>query len=237
MVTLRIGPGVALPGAGAAWPGGDAVPDGDLVRADEDVLDEQPQDALAVFDGGGGGVAAQLGEEAFQVVSELEVGVPVGGLGVEGVDLAAQVCLPGAQVRHPRAQLIDGDQLLGERLDHGGDRGGGLGQRGLQLLALPGGRVGGAGLLEIDTGIMSGADIVASIALGAKFTLVGRAYLYGLMAGGREGVDRMIAILRDQIERTMKLLGVATLAELTPGHVTQLARTCPVPSGTAGSRG
>ncbi len=88
-----------------------------------------------------------------------------------------------------------------------------------------------------DTGIMSGADIVASIALGAKFTLIGRAYLYGLMAGGREGVDRMIAILRDQIERTMKLLGVATLAELTPGHVTQLARAYPVPSGTAGSPG
>ena len=91
--------------------------------------------------------------------------------------------------------------------------------------------------IAIDTGIMSGADIVASIALGAKFTLIGRAYLYGLMAGGREGVDRMIAILRDQIERTMKLLGVATLAELTPGHVTQLARAYPVPSGTAGSPG
>jgi L-lactate dehydrogenase (cytochrome) len=91
--------------------------------------------------------------------------------------------------------------------------------------------------IAIDTGIMSGADIVASIALGAKFTLIGRAYLYGLMAGGREGVDRVIAILRDQIERTMKLLGVATLAELTPGHVTQLARAYPVPSGTAGSPG
>ncbi len=42
----------------------------------------------------------------------------------------------------------------------------------------------------IDTGIMNGADIVASIALGAKFTLIGCAYLYGLMAGGRQGVDR-----------------------------------------------
>ncbi|MCU1412945.1 MAG: L-lactate dehydrogenase [Microbacteriaceae bacterium] len=82
--------------------------------------------------------------------------------------------------------------------------------------------------IAIDTGIMSGADIVASIALGAKFTLVGRAYLYGLMAGGREGVDRMIYILRDQIERTMKLLGVATLAELTPEHVTQLERLIPI---------
>lgn len=81
--------------------------------------------------------------------------------------------------------------------------------------------------IAIDTGIMSGADIVASIALGAKFTLVGRAYLYGLMAGGREGVDRMIYILRDQIERTMKLLGVTTLEELTPDHVTQLQRLIP----------
>ena len=41
--------------------------------------------------------------------------------------------------------------------------------------------------VAIDTGIMNGADIVASIALGAKFTLIGRAYLYGLMAGGRAG--------------------------------------------------
>ena len=76
----------------------------------------------------------------------------------------------------------------------------------------------------LDTGIMSGADIVASIALGARFTLIGRAYLYGLMAGGREGVDRAIQILESQIVRTMKLLGVNSLEELEPGHVTQLQR-------------
>lgn len=79
----------------------------------------------------------------------------------------------------------------------------------------------------LDTGIMSGADIVASIALGADFTLVGRAYLYGLMAGGREGVDRTIEILSSQIKRTMRLLGVASLTELEPGHVTQLERLTP----------
>ena len=73
---------------------------------------------------------------------------------------------------------------------------------------------------------------VASIALGAKFTLIGRAYLYGLMAGGRQGVDRTIAILRSEIERTMKLLGVASLAELEPQHVTQLQRL--VPAGSPG---
>ncbi|MGV0868141.1 alpha-hydroxy acid oxidase [Corynebacterium kalidii] len=76
----------------------------------------------------------------------------------------------------------------------------------------------------IDTGIMNGADIVAAVALGADFTLIGRAYLYGLMAGGRDGVDRTIAILRSQIERTMKLLQVTSLDELGPEHVTQLTR-------------
>jgi L-lactate dehydrogenase (cytochrome) len=82
--------------------------------------------------------------------------------------------------------------------------------------------------IHLDTGIMSGADIVASIALGARFTLVGRAYLYGLMAGGREGVDRAIEILSSQISRSMKLLGVTELAELTPQHVTQLQRLSPI---------
>ena len=45
------------------------------------------------------------------------------------------------------------------------------------------------------------------------------------MAGGRAGVDRAIEILSDEVVRTMKLLGVRSLAELTPDHVTQLTRT------------
>jgi len=81
--------------------------------------------------------------------------------------------------------------------------------------------------VHLDTGIMSGADIVASVALGARFTLIGRAYLYGLMAGGRDGVDRAIEILGEQIARTMRLLGVTSLEELEPGHVTQLQRLVP----------
>ncbi|GAA3643919.1 quinone-dependent L-lactate dehydrogenase [Microbacterium awajiense] len=93
--------------------------------------------------------------------------------------------------------------------------------------------VGKDATVMVDTGIMNGADIVASVALGAKFALVGRAYLYGLMAGGRQGVDRAIDILRAEIERTMKLLGVSELSELTPKHVTQLTRLAPIatPSG------
>ena len=81
--------------------------------------------------------------------------------------------------------------------------------------------------VHLDTGIMSGQDIVAAIAHGARFTLVGRAYLYGLMAGGRPGVDRAIDILRGQLERTMRLLGVSSLDELEPGHVTALRRLVP----------
>jgi L-lactate dehydrogenase (cytochrome) len=81
----------------------------------------------------------------------------------------------------------------------------------------------------VDTGILNGADIVACIALGARFTLIGRAYLYGLMAGGRAGVDRTIQILSDQIVRTMKLLGAHSIEELEPKHVTQLERLVPRP--------
>ena len=81
--------------------------------------------------------------------------------------------------------------------------------------------------VAMDTGIMNGADIVAAYALGARFTLIGRAYLYGLMAGGQAGVERAIQILRDQIERTMKLLEASSLADLGPHHVTQLRRLVP----------
>jgi len=82
--------------------------------------------------------------------------------------------------------------------------------------------------IHLDTGIMSGADIVASVALGARFTLIGRAYLYGLMAGGQKGVERALTILQDEMLRTMRLLGVASLEELEPRHVTQLARLSPL---------
>jgi len=71
----------------------------------------------------------------------------------------------------------------------------------------------------MDTGIMTGADIVAAIALGAKTALVGRAYLYGLMAGGEAGVTRAAEILAREIRRTMQLLGVRSIADLSREHV------------------
>ena len=81
--------------------------------------------------------------------------------------------------------------------------------------------------VTMDTGIMHGADIVAAMAMGAKFTFIGRAYLYGLMAGGEAGVARAIEILAEQVRRTMQLLQVETIDELSPKHVTQLTRLTP----------
>ncbi|WP_418909269.1 alpha-hydroxy acid oxidase [Glutamicibacter endophyticus] len=67
----------------------------------------------------------------------------------------------------------------------------------------------------LDSGIMSGADIVAALCAGADFVLIGRAYLYGLMAGGEEGVSRAIELLAKEIEVTMQLMGAARIEDLT----------------------
>lgn len=82
--------------------------------------------------------------------------------------------------------------------------------------------------IMVDTGVMNGADVVAAHALGADFVLVGRAWLYGLMAGGRAGVDKMIEIVKSEILRTMGLLGASSVDELNPEHVRQFARLHPM---------
>ena len=79
--------------------------------------------------------------------------------------------------------------------------------------------IGGDAEVWVDTGVTCGGDVVAALALGARTVLVGRAYLYGLMAGGERGVDRAAEILTTEVSRTMKLLGVPSVAELGPSHV------------------
>jgi L-lactate dehydrogenase (cytochrome) len=71
----------------------------------------------------------------------------------------------------------------------------------------------------VDGGIMDGADVVAAVAQGATAAFAGRAYLYGLMAGGEHGVDRALEMLGAGIERTMQLLGVTSVNELNRGHL------------------
>ena len=68
--------------------------------------------------------------------------------------------------------------------------------------------------LLVDSGVRHGADIAVALALGADAVGIGRAYLYGLMAGGEPGVDKVIEILSAEFTRTLHLLGVHDAAEL-----------------------
>jgi isopentenyl diphosphate isomerase/L-lactate dehydrogenase-like FMN-dependent dehydrogenase len=83
-------------------------------------------------------------------------------------------------------------------------------------------KVAGRAEVHLDTGITHGGDIAAAMALGADFVWVGRSYLYGLMAGGQDGVTRAVEILTQELVRTMKLLGVTSIAELDTRHIKML---------------
>jgi len=66
----------------------------------------------------------------------------------------------------------------------------------------------------LDSGIRRGTDVLAALALGAKAVFIGRPYVYGLAAGGAQGVERVISILRDELERAMALTGRRSIAEI-----------------------
>jgi isopentenyl diphosphate isomerase/L-lactate dehydrogenase-like FMN-dependent dehydrogenase len=66
----------------------------------------------------------------------------------------------------------------------------------------------------LDGGVRRGSDVVKALCLGARVVLVGRAYAYGLAAGGEAGVRRAIQILKADLERTLTLLGCPSVAEL-----------------------
>lgn len=82
--------------------------------------------------------------------------------------------------------------------------------------------VGDRTTVMVDSGIMHGNDIVTALCLGARFTFVGKAYAYGLMAGGEHGVARAVDILVAQVHRAMALLGVRSLDDLGEHHVRAL---------------
>jgi len=79
--------------------------------------------------------------------------------------------------------------------------------------------VGDRAEVYIDGGVLSGADVIAAVAMGARAVLVGRAYLYGLMAGGERGVARAGELLRTEAVRTMQLLGVQEVGDLDNSRV------------------
>ncbi|MDH2445155.1 alpha-hydroxy acid oxidase [Amnibacterium sp. CER49] len=84
--------------------------------------------------------------------------------------------------------------------------------------------VGESTTVLLDSGVRNGQDIIAAVALGADAVLVGRAYLYGLMAGGERGVDRAAEILRSEYQRALQLLGLDATAKIGPQHVLRSER-------------
>ena len=155
-----------------------------------------------------GGTVADLVDRVFEPAATL---ADVGRLraswpgalvvkGVQGVDDARAVVDAGAD-----AVVVS---------NHGGRQ---LDRAATPLEQLPAvvAAVGDRAEVYVDGGVLDGADVVAAVALGARACLVGRAYLYGLMAGGERGVQRAADILTKEVTRTMQLLGAASVAELT----------------------
>jgi L-lactate dehydrogenase (cytochrome) len=159
-----------------------------------------------------GGTVAELVDRVFEpaaTVADVRAlretwSGPLVVKGIQGVDDACAVVDAGAD-----AVLVS---------NHGGRQ---LDRAPTPLEQLPAivSAVGDRAEVYLDGGILDGADVVAAVAMGARACLVGRAYLYGLMAGGEPGVQRATDILARQIANTMQLLGVTSVAELTPDRV------------------
>ncbi len=75
--------------------------------------------------------------------------------------------------------------------------------------------------LIVDGGVRRGNHIVKALAAGANACSVGRPYLYGLAAGGQAGVEKCLSIFKNELERTMTLLGCRSIDEISPNHLTK----------------
>jgi L-lactate dehydrogenase (cytochrome) len=89
----------------------------------------------------------------------------------------------------------------------------------LDLVAPVADAVGGRTEIICDGGVRRGSDIVKAVALGATACMAGRAYLYGLAAGGEPGVDKILGLIADDVRRTMALLGVTRISDITPEYL------------------
>jgi L-lactate dehydrogenase (cytochrome) len=79
--------------------------------------------------------------------------------------------------------------------------------------------VNGQAEVLMDGGVRRGSDIVKAICLGARAVLLGRAYAFGLAAAGKSGVTRALEILRDDVERTLRLLGCPSVSALNSSYL------------------
>jgi L-lactate dehydrogenase (cytochrome) len=133
-------------------------------------------------------------------------------------DWSGPLVVKGVQTADDARAVVDAGADAVVVSNHGGRQ---LDRAPTPLEALPAvvAAVGDRAEVYLDGGVMDGADVVAGLALGARACFVGRAYLYGLMAGGERGVQRVADILARDVARTLQLLGVGSVAELTPDRV------------------
>jgi (S)-mandelate dehydrogenase len=89
----------------------------------------------------------------------------------------------------------------------------------IDMLPLIRAAVGGRTTLMLDSGIRRGSDIITALCLGADFTFVGRATLYGLAAGGVPGIRKAIGILRQEVETVGRQMGCGDVAAFGPAHL------------------
>ncbi len=102
--------------------------------------------------------------------------------------------------------------------NHGGNNVDGM-PASIRSLPEMGGAVGGDVEVLLDGGIRRGSDVVKALALGADAVLIGRAYLWGLAANGQAGVENVLDVIRMGMDATMRGIGVATIADLSPDDV------------------
>ncbi len=128
------------------------------------------------------------------------------------------IVVKGVHTADDARRAIDGGASAIVVSNHGGRQLDGVAPT-LRVLPEVVAAVGGRVEVLLDGGIRRGGDVVKAIALGARAVLVGRAYAYGLGAGGEAGVSKAIRILRDDIERTLRLLGCPSVAALDASYV------------------
>jgi isopentenyl diphosphate isomerase/L-lactate dehydrogenase-like FMN-dependent dehydrogenase/dipeptidyl aminopeptidase/acylaminoacyl peptidase len=159
-----------------------------------------------------GGTVAELADRVFEPAATLD------DVRALRETWAGALVVKGVQTAEDARAVVDAGADAVVVSNHGGRQ---LDRAPTPLEELPAvvRAVGDRAEVLLDGGITDGADVVAAVALGARGCLVGRAYLYGLMAGGERGVQRAADILAGEITRTLQLLGVASTAELTPDRV------------------
>ena len=149
-----------------------------------------------------GGWAALTWDDVEWVAEASRLPVIVKGvLTAADAELAVQRGASAIVVSNPGARQVDGSVPTAVALRQVADT------------------VGGRVPVLVDGGIRNGSDVVRALALGADATLVGRPYLWGLAAGGQEGVAEVLAALREDIARTLALVGARDPREVTAEHV------------------